>query len=143
MVDQDAIISDFMGLLADLRSSFRRAHIGAERVSRFATVDTTMGSSRIELADESGIRVPSVEVSISVDAELREQIGDRYSLGVFLAVRYANGEWTTEAEVGWSCVQSGWDNIDSWVQVESSFVELESQIASIADGAIKRFMELL
>ena len=130
--DHEAI-SSFCRVLAGLRKSFRQLHIFAEKQACFSGVTTTVSHSERDLT-EGETRTPMVEVSYSLDADLREHHPVAKSCGVSLAIRILESKWALAAETGYSCVKIGWEDVEFF---EDTFYE-PSQLAARSDAILKR-----
>ncbi|WP_146119189.1 hypothetical protein [Blastopirellula marina] len=122
MTSETQAVVDFCRLLARTRKRFRQSHISVESSGRFANVSCTTSHGEKELVDGNS-RNRSVEISFSLDSELHEVLRDgRYSLGVSVAIYNVDGVWKCYGDVGWSCRDTGWQEI---LSEEVDFVSLE------------------
>lgn len=93
------------------------AHLSG-KVRHFANVSCTTSHGEKELVDGDA-RKSTIEVSFSLDSELREVPSDgRYSLGASVTIDNLDSIWKCYGDVGWSCKNTG------WVQFVSEEVDL-------------------
>ncbi|MGD9158473.1 MAG: hypothetical protein PVG39_08715 [Desulfobacteraceae bacterium] len=139
MKETDIAIVNFCRMLAKIRKLFRETHIYAEKQPCFNGVTTTVSHSEKDIitVDE---RLPAVEISFSVDGELNEIIDkEKYSLGASIAIYYVQDEWRVEGDVGWSCVESGWDDYESFEMVAMNSIELENEIERFVNQTLNSY----
>lgn len=117
------VVADFCRILARVRSQFREAHIAVENSGRFAGVSCTVSHAEKDLIDGDK-RVDAVEVSFSLDCDLREVTSDgKYSLGGSVAIYIVENAWKCYGDVGWSHRETGWED----------FASMEAEFASFQD----------
>jgi hypothetical protein len=130
MKNEDELVIQFCAALAGARELFRAAHIYVEKKPYVKNATTTVSHARgnfnealLKGQPTSEERVVyGVEISYSLDADLREMIdNDKYSLGASVAARSLGDHWLLQGEVGWSCTSCGWEDHDCFEEnVESA-----------------------
>ncbi len=139
MNEQDEVIVDFLRMLARIRKMFREAHIEAEKAPCFRSVGTTVSHGEKDLI-ENGNRKNAVEVSFSLDSELKQVTdGERYSLGVSVALYRVNSQWRVEGDVGWSCLKLGWDDIDYFEMTAETTEDLQQSLEPFVAKTLERY----
>jgi len=139
MNEENLLIASFCRLLARVRKMFRELHIHAEKQPCFNGVTTTVSHDEKDLMD-SQKRTNAVEVSFSLDSDLKEvKDGDKHSLGVSIAIYFADNEWRIEGDVGWSCYELGWDDIDHFETVARTPHELEDVLEEFVAQTLGRY----
>jgi len=148
MTSESQAIVDFCRILARTRDRFRESEIAAERSDCFADVSCTMSHG------EKGIivgntRTESVEISFSLDSELCEVSSDgRYSVGASVAIYNFDGVWKCYGDVGWSCLEVGWEDFvseeaefDSLEQMKDGFLGFVENLLNCYEGLLARYSQ--
>lgn len=108
----------------------------------FADVGCTVSHSEKDMIDANG-RERSVEISFSLDSELpRPTDSGRYSIGVSVALYHLSGKWVCHGDVGWSCIDSGWEEFQSEESEYLSLSELRRGIPSVVSRLLKAYRGL-
>lgn len=133
MISEDAYIIKFCLALAQTREQFRSAHIYIEKKDFLKEVTTTVSHAQGDF-NEALLKgephtdidlVRGVEISYSLDAELKKVIdNEKYSLGASISIRSLEDHWLLQGEVGWSCINYGWDEHDSFEKEVDSAIDV-------------------
>ena len=152
MKNEDESIVQFCVVLAKTREMFRSEHIHAEMGTLFKQVTTTI-SHACGNFNESLLKglpvfndqtVFGVEISYSLDAELKEMIDDdKYSMGASLAIRSLGNRWLLQGEVGWSCKSCGWDDYESFEQDVDSARDLVKVLPEFCGKMLSSYRALV
>ncbi len=148
MTSESQAIVDFCRILARTRKRFRQSHIAAEKSGCFADVSCTTSHGEKGLID-GNTRNSSVEISFSLDSELREVSNNGcYSAGASVAIYNVDGVWKCYGDVGWSCLDIGWEEFlseeaefDSLEQMKTGFLDFVEAILKAYDGLLAGYSQ--
>ncbi len=148
MNKEDIYIIRFCSILAQTRKQFRSAHIYIEKKDFLKEVTTTVSHAQGDFNEallkgepHTNINlVKGVQISFSIDAELIETIEEeKISLGASISIRSLENNWLLQGEVGWSCINSGWDEHDSFEKEVDSAEDIISELPLFCESVLSAY----
>ena len=89
-------------------------------------------------------RYNAVEISYSVDAELRSATPDgKYSLGGSVAIYFIKEGWKLVGDVGWSCRDVGWEPYYSRELEGVSLTALQAALPAFVKDILSRYVSFV
>lgn len=152
MNKEDINIIRFCSALAQTREQFRSAHINVEKKDYLKQVTTTVSHAQSDF-NEALLKgqphtdinlVRGVEISYSLDAELLEIIEEeKYSLGASISIRSLKDHWLLQGEIGWSCINSGWDEYDSFEKEVTSADDVINELPVFCNRVLSAYQKFV
>ncbi len=147
MNKEDIHLIAFCSALAEVREQFRLTHIYIEGRYYLKKVTTTVSHAQGDFNEallkgeyQSKTKlVKGVEISYSIDAELLRIIEEKYSLGASISIRSLKNNWLLQGEIGWSCINSGWDDHDSFQKEVHSGNDVFHELPTFCESVLSTY----
>ena len=136
----EELLLDFLSAMSRVRTRYRRVHIELEkRVDLFKNVETTVSFAQ-RSERETSDPYHGLQVSIGLDASLKELIDDdKHSAGVSITVYYWTDFWSVEADIGYSSYECGWDGDYARTEKFENATDLISGLQDLAREVLADF----